>query len=351
MEYVAIKAEIKKGRLRPVYLLHGDETYLARQTEKEIIEAVLAPEERETSLTVLENNPDPAYLVGLIETTPFFGGKNVIVLRDSSLLKAKRSSAEEGDGEDKQDKDGGAGRLQEIINHMPEYSIVIFSLSGKADKRKKLYKAIEQSGAVIEFSSPKAKEAKILILEKLEQLNKRMVPEALEYYLGVLSMMPKISVAMIYSELDKIALYTGDNPVIGYRALTEIMAAVPEVNVFEMTEALSLKQIRPALELLHSQLAAGEHPVKLLGLLAFHVRRLWQIKEITDSGGNARDIADTLKIHSFIAERLFRQSKSFGTDQLKQALLQLAAADRALKSGRANSSILEKIMIDLCSHR
>lgn len=350
MENSAIIAEIKKGQIRPVYLLHGDEPYLARQTEKTIIEAVLAPEERETGLTILENNPDPAFLVGLIETLPFFGGKNVIVLREASLLKSKRNS-EDGDSEDKPDKEGGAARLLEIISHMPDYSIVVFSVSGKADKRKKLYKAIEQSGAVIEFNSPKAKEAKLLVMEKLEQLHKRMAPDALEYYLGVLSMMPKISVAMIYSEIDKIALFTGTNSTINYRDLQEIMAAVPEVNVFEMTEALSRKEIKPALELLHSQVAAGEHPVKILGLLAFHVRRLWQIKEITEAGGNARDISDTLKIHSFIADRLFRQSRSFSIEQLKQALIQLASADRALKSGRANSSILEKIMIDLCTYK
>lgn len=350
MEHTAVINDIKKGRIRPVYLLHGDEMFLARQMEKTIIEAVLSPDEKETSLTVLENNPDPAYLVGLIETAPFFGSKNVIVLRESTLLKSKRST-EEGEGEEKADRDSGALRLMEIINHMPDYSLIIFSIAGKADKRKKLYKVIEQAGTVMEFSSPKAKDAKILVLEKLEQLSKRMAPDALEYYLGVLSMLPKISVAMIYSELDKIALYTGANGVITNNDLREIMAAVPEVNVFEMTEALSRKEIKPALELLHSQLAAGEHPVKILGLLAFHVRRLWQIKEIVEAGGNARDVSDTLKIHSFIAERLFRQTKSFGTDQLTQALLHLAAADRALKSGRASSSILEKIMIDLCNYK
>lgn len=348
MEYANVLTEIKKGRIRPVYLLHGDETYLARQVEKTIIDAVLAPDERDTGLAVLEHDPASSYLVGLIETAPFFGGKNVIIVRECSLLKAKKGSAESAGEEEKSNNDSGDSRLIEIIGNMPEYSLVIFTVDGKADKRKKLYKAVEQNGAAIETASPKAKDARIWVTEKLGQLNKRMAPDAMEYYLEVLSMMPKISVALIHNELDKIALYTGSANTIQLKDLHEIMAAIPEVNVFEMTEALSRRDIKPALELLNAQLSAGEHPVKILGLLAFQVRRLWQIKELADAGKNVKDIAEVLKIHSFIAERLFRQSKSFRTDRLKQAMLELAWADRALKSGRANSSILEKIMIELC---
>ena len=346
MEYTAILNQIKKGHLRPVYLLHGEEAYLISQLERAVAETALPPDEREAGLVVLENDPNPDFIAELIETAPFFGAKNVIVIRDSSLLKAKRG-AEEGEAEEKKDK-GVLSRLLDLINRMPDFSVVVFSVSGKADKRKKLYKAIEQAGAVVELSSPKAKDARIWITDKLTQLDKKMAADAMDYYLGVLSMMPKISVAMIHNELEKISLFAGSRSTITRRDLDEIMASVPEVNVFEMTEALSRKDIRTALGLLQSQLSCGEHPIKILGLLAFHVRRLWQIKDMADAGKDARDAAEALKIHSFIAERLFRQSKSFSSEQLKHTMLELANADKALKSGRANGSVLEKIMIELC---
>lgn len=348
MEYAALVRELKNGNIRPAYLFHGEEDFQIRQLERLVVETVLSPEERETNLTMLDQQVDPLYLVSLIETAPFFGGRNVLLVRDFGLLKAGRAQEGEETGERADKKDGGVSRLTEILKTMPEYSLVVFSVSGKADKRKKFFKAIEQTGAVVECGAPKIKDARILLQDKLAQLNKRMTPEAQEYYLGVLSMMPKISVAVMESELDKIALYTGNRPVIEYSDIREIMAAAVEINVFEMTEALGRKDIKPALELLHTQLAAGEHPVKILGLLAFHIRRLWQIREISDNGGNAKEVADILKLHPFIAERLFRQTRNFSPERLKQALLQLAAADRALKSGRAGSSSLEQIMIELC---
>ncbi|MCX7780698.1 MAG: DNA polymerase III subunit delta [Negativicutes bacterium] len=349
MEYSDIINEIKKGRIRPVYLLHGEETYLMRKLERAIIDAVLTPEERETGLFILENDPDPSYLTSLIETAPFFGGRNVVVLRETALFKARKGTSEAETGDSQEKEDDGTNRLLGIIARIPDYSLVIFSVSGKADKRRKLYKIIEQQGAVVEISPPKAKDARQWVVEKLEELGKRMNPDAMEQFLGLLSMMPKISVSIIHNELEKVALYVGANKTIARDDLAAVMASAPEVNIFEMTEALSRKEIKPAIELLQSQLSAGEYPVKLLGLLAFHIRRLWQVKELATGGMNAKDIADALKIHSFIAERLLRQSRGFSADKLKQALLQLAGADRGLKSGRASSITLEKIMIDLCS--
>jgi DNA polymerase-3 subunit delta len=346
MDYIKIISELKSGRIRPVYLLYGEETYLTRQIEKILVEMVLNPDERETCLTVLENDPSPAYLAGLIETAPFFGGRNVIIIRETSLFKPRKGAAESADNN--QDKDGSKDQLISMMQNIPDYSLVIFTTAGKTDKRRKLYKVIEQQGAVVELSPPKAKEARMWVTEKLEALSKKMAPDAMEYFLGILSMTPKISIGMIHHELDKIAVYVGVNRTITLRDLTDIMASLPEVNIFEMTEALSRKDIKIALQLLRTQLSAGEPPIKIVGLLAFHVRRIWQVKELANTGKGSKDIGDALTIHSFIAERMLRQSRNFSVKQLKEAILQLAAADRALKNGRASSSLLEKIIIELC---
>lgn len=341
MEYTAILAEIKKGHIRPVYLLYGEEPYLIKQVEKSLVDAVLTPEEQASSLTVLESDPSPGELVSLIESTPFFGGKNVIIVRDSSQMKGKK-----GGDESERETDG---RLLRILENMPDYSLVVFTFYGKADKRRKLYKVIEKQGLAAELNPPKGKDIRQWVLNKLEALDKRMKPDALEYFLALLSMMPKVSIGLIYNELEKLALYIGDSHLIDKQQLTECMAMVPEVNVFEMTEALSRKEITPALRLLGAQLAAGEHPLKILGLLTFHVRRLWQVRDLAQQGYDAKAVAESLKMHPFIAERVLRQSKSFSRQQLKEAILQLATADRYFKSGRAGSALLEKIMIDLCA--
>ena len=77
---------------------------------------------------------DTDSLVGLIETTPFFASKNVLLLQDTSLFKENK---EDGDNK-KPGKDKKMERLLATLADMPEFSYVIFVQNGKADKGRKL---------------------------------------------------------------------------------------------------------------------------------------------------------------------------------------------------------------------
>ena len=92
MDYTQIMKEIKDGRIRPVYLLSGEEVFLARRVEKALIEAVLPAEERDMGLALFDRDPSAAELATLIETVPFMGGKNVIVIRGTQLFRSGRKA-------------------------------------------------------------------------------------------------------------------------------------------------------------------------------------------------------------------------------------------------------------------
>jgi DNA polymerase-3 subunit delta len=271
MDYSQALTEIKKGLVRPVYLLHGEETFLARRLEKAIVEAVLPDEDRDMSLTVLERDPQPAALVGIIETVPFLGGKNVIILRGTGFFRAgKKDGEDEADSQDKADD-----RLLKLMADMPEYSHVVFSAGEKADKRRKLFKAVEQYGAVVDLSPLKPKDVRPWITAKLTELGRKMAPDAMEQLLAAVSMMPQVSLGFLSGELDKTALYAAGQT-ITRRDVMAVMAAVPEVSVFTMIEAVSLKQTARALKLLDEQLSGGESALRLLALLARQVSMLWR---------------------------------------------------------------------------
>ncbi len=115
-----------------------------------------------------------------------------------------------------------------------------------------------------------------------------------------------------------------------------------------MIDAVSQKQIGKALQLIGEQIKSGEHPLKLVALLARQVRLMWQAKELAKDGYGAREIAEKLGLVPFIGEKMLKQSKNFTPEVLKQASLALATADYDLKSGRANKSALEEIIIAMC---
>ena len=344
MSYVEVLEDIKKGLIKRIYLLHGEETYFIRQIEQAIIKATLAPDEMDMNLTILDRDPSANELMSLVDTVPFMGGKNVIIVRGTGMFRAKKT----GSGEESESTDKADERLLQMVATIPDYAHVILSTTDKVDKRRKLFKMVEKHGATVEVSHLKAKDVRGWLMIKLGELNKRMASDAMEYFLGIVSIMSKVSLGFLHNELEKIALFTAQKTLITQRDLVEIMSAIPEISVFAMIEAVSQKQVSKALQLIREQLQAGEHPLKLISLLARQVRMMWQAKEMAERGLGSREIAEKLGLVPFIGEKMLKQSKNFTTATLKQTTVALAKADHDLKSGGATAMVLEEIIIGMC---
>lgn len=345
MDYKQVVAAIKQNKIASLYLLYGEETYFLHKIEQVLINAVIPPEDRDMNLIIFEADPPKEELINAIETIPFLGDKNLIIVHNTTLFSAGRKTTTE----DTQDKtDAVTERLIALFSNMPAYSYVVFITPDKADKRRKIFKALDKNGIVFEAAPLKSKDLRTWLPEQLAALKIRMAPDAQEHLLAVVSMMPQVSLDFINNELEKISLYTQGRGLVTQQDLHQTLSAVPEVSVFAMVEALSQKQTQTALELLREQIAAGEHPIRILALLARQVRQLWQTKELIFNGYGSREVADYFKIPAFIGEKLVKQSRSFSENNLKTALLSLAGADRDLKSSRTGPVVLEKIIIELC---
>ncbi|HMM20177.1 MAG TPA: DNA polymerase III subunit delta [Selenomonadales bacterium] len=344
MEFSQAFDEIKKGHIRPAYLLHGEETYFARRLEHALMDAVVPPDERAMSLAVCDRDPAVAELVNMIETVPFMGGKNLIIIRGSQLFKPARKAS--GDAAEKEG-DSGDERLLNLLAAMPDYTHLVFSTTDSVDKRRKLYKAMEKNGAVVELAPLKARDVRPWVAARLGELGKKLAPEAMEHFLAAVSLMPQVSLGLLAGELDKAALYS-KSPVISRGDLEAVMSSLPEVSVFAMIDAISQKQVGKALKLLQDELAAGENALKLLALLVRQVRMLWQGKELAARGLGARDIAERLGVPPFVGEKLVRQAQGFTAAKLEKAMVALAAADQDLKMGRTDPFALERIIIEMC---
>ena len=57
----------------------------------------------------------------------------------------------------------------------------------------------------------------------------------------------------------------------------ELVGEIKMENAFALTEALKEKKAEKALRLLKNQLDHGEDPIKVLGLIAWQYRTLWEV--------------------------------------------------------------------------
>ena len=232
---------------------------------------------------------------------------------------------------------------------MPPYSYLIFVAPYKADKRRKLYKALAKEGLVLESEPLRAWNIQDWLQGKLQAIHKQMDRDAYAYFAGAVSMMQQISLSYLDKEFDKLALFS-KAPRITKAELIAVFSGLPEVSVFALLDAISARDSKKALMLLRRQLADGTYFTVLLALLTRHVRQLWQAKVLMAKGVRGRALAKPLELNPFIAEKLGRAAAGFKEPVLKRAMLLLIDADYLLKTGQAGNELLEEAVITLCKN-
>lgn len=348
MKYGQFLAALRQSGAKHVYLLAGEEPYYIRKSEQALLRT-LVPEESERAETVrsFDGDPAPDDLIGLIDTIPFFADKTVLVVRGTKLFNEKKSTTEKETKARGKKKTDPAERLLEKLTNMPDTSYVIFETTGKADKRRKLYKAVEKAGVVLEAERERTWTVDEWLRGKLAEIHRELDREALAYFMNAVSMMNPIELEFLDEELNKLALST-DSRRFSKKEIARVFASVPEVSGFAMLDAISARDTKKALLLLERQMADGTYPPLLLASLSRHVRQLWQAKDLMAHGVRGRALGQPLDLNPFIAEKLGNAAKTFDAAVLRKVFLDLCDADYKLKTGQSGAELLEAAVIELC---
>jgi DNA polymerase-3 subunit delta len=159
------------------------------------------------------------------------------------------------------------------------------------------------------------------------------------------------------SEVDKIATWAAGEPV-GVREIEQLAAGCAEIPGYDLTDAWGRRDLPGALAACQTLLERSGDPVsrtvpQLIGLLVGHVTRVRDCQLLADEGLSAREAASRLKRHPFYVEKLYAQSRNYGTDELREAVVRLASLDHAVKGGSrlAVDLELERALIDITRPR
>ena len=125
-----------------------------------------------------------------------------------------------------------------------------------------------------------------------------------------------------------------------------------------MTDAWGRRDVAGVLEASERLLARAAGPARdslprIVGLMTSHVSRVAECQSLAAEGLSAREAAERLKKNRFYVEKLFEQAANFTPDELRDAIVRLAALDLALKGGSRLAGELEfsRALIDLTRPR
>lgn len=302
---------LKTGRLQPLYLLVGCESYLRDAAARNLTDAALSGtllrEFNESSFSLLT---DPALAaIAAAEQLPMMSERRVIKIRDFAKL---RETDEE--------------IIIRYLNRPADSTVMVF-VADDLDKRKKLTKALLTSCAVVEFPAVKDAEAKVWARARLKEL-KTMIDERV---LSEVIRLVGTNLQTLSSELDKLAAAALETRQITMELVDQLISHSRELSNFELGDQLVAGDRRRALETLHRLLDDEVQPVMLLGLIASNYHRLALAKELLNRG--ARDEVYRL-VYGPPAKRdaFMNTLQRSEATKIARGIQLIAAADLAIKS-------------------
>lgn len=317
-----INEQIKSGKFKKAYLLYGEEAYLKKQYKEKLTKAILPDGDTVNYAYYEGKGTEPAGLIDLAETMPFFAERRLIVVENSGFFK---SSVPE---------------LADYIRQMPDTACFLF-VEEEVDKRGKMFKAVKETGYAAELKRQDEKTLLLWIGRQVKSEQKQIKESTARYLLERVG----TDMENLEKELEKLFGYTLGKTEIAVSDIDAICSVQVENKIFKMIDAAAAKKQKEMLDYYYDLLALKEPPLKILSLLSRQFRLLLETKGLIKEGCDRSQVAKVTKQPPFAAEKCIRQCREFSSAQLKGILEEAVELEEMAKTGRIDQQISVELFI------
>ncbi|MEW6536342.1 MAG: DNA polymerase III subunit delta [Candidatus Auribacterota bacterium] len=309
--------------IKPIYVISSPEQFFIDKQINDIKESLVKLVSSEDAVefeSIDAQQSTPEDIINLANTYPFLAEKRCLTVKHFDATFAIKP--------DKAQK--AACDLYESYFDEPADFTVLILIADKLDKRMKLVKSASSRGLLLEFSPPSERDMPGIIKQEVHrQFNKSIDKRAVM----LLSELVGTNLDTLQKELEKLDLYTDNETNITDHHVAKMVGNSALVDNFKMTDYLASKNAPEALNLLLQLLNKHqEPPERLLGLLKWQFKRLYNAKKDMESGIPFSTVCTKHKIFSFHKDKFREQINNFSLQQLQQIYYMLYLTDRQLKS-------------------
>lgn len=328
---------LERSEIAPIYALVSAEPLLVSRALSAIRAAVLDEATAAWNHDVFDGRgASGAQIRAAADTLPMMGDRRLVEVRGAQQMAAAELAA----------------LLDYVASPNPRSTLVLTAT--KADKRIKLWAALSKAGYLHELSAPRA--IGRWLEAEARSAGIAIDPGARRRLVDVVGKdVSRLSVA-----LEMLSLYAGGEP-ISSEHIDDLIAHTRESTVFELTDAIAAGNQPRALEIIASLTDQRQSTLGVVMMLARHIRQLARARLLMAGGASSRELARTLKVPPFVADKISDQARRHSLRGLFRAVVRLSAADRALKGqemkmrtlgkGLAERVLLEELTRELIDMR
>lgn len=320
-------------KLKPVYLLAGEETFSHQEAVQIIAGIVNAGPLNTETFTIPDDSLDA--VLNALQTVPFLAESRLIIVRDAHKLRAP-------------DVESLVAALEKPI---PSACLILLWASPlkREAKGNLLAAAVGKIGVVAECWPFFERDLPGWIVERFKRGKTKISPEAIR----ILIQEAGTSLQDLANEIEKLMLYAGPAQEITPEIVEHVSGHTRVANLNQLAEAVELRNGAGALKIIEELLAEGEEGLRIVATIHRVVRRCAAAKSLREEEGKSDDdIRYALRLHPFFDRSFFARLDRHSLGELERGLRKIVQADFELKSSsRPDSMVLEELSLSLFQTR
>jgi DNA polymerase-3 subunit delta len=343
------------GRLKPGYVLAGDELFLQDRCRTALLDAFAPPDLRDFCLSDLDLAGSSIFeVLDRAQTPSLMAPFQVVFVRNVRQLYTRGAK-----------KDEFAALNRYFSSPNPQALLVFMAdfLRIPSDIRRmemddknrfdRINETLGEHCGMVELARVNEEDAMRWVVSTAQEANTRVDPDAARELIDALG----ADMLCIKSELEKLLLYTLGRGRITLGDVETMVLAAKQRSLYELTDAISSRNRARALALLQGLLnssdGAEDSAIGHLYMLARTFRQMLVIleKNVRDQRAIWQALWQGFRIPPFAADDLIQQARRYKSRrELTRALRLIARADLELRSSPPDKRlVLERLIYDLAS--
>lgn len=348
------ESEISARKLRPAYVLIGDETFFRRRCREAILQHLVPADMRDFSLYEFDlGETDIHEILDRARTPSLMAPFQVFFIRGVKALYGRGSHTDAFEAMEQYTNSPNPDALLVFIaDHISIPADARRMEMQDRDRYERIRETLGQCCGIVELARVEESEAVRWVLRSAEERAVSLDQDAARELVDALGG----DLMMIANELEKLTLYVGEKKRITLGDVETLVLAAKQRSLYELTDAISSKNRAAALEVLDAILSSGDGEEAAIGhlyMLARTFRQMLVILEhnVRDSRALWQALWQGFRVPPFAADDVVRQARRYKSRrELTRALRLIARADLALRSNPVSKRmVLEQLVIELTS--
>ena len=325
-----LKDDIKQDTPARLYFFYGEETFLLHHYLKQLQKVIIDPLTESFNFHKLtEETFDLHTFADSMENLPMMAERTMVIVDEIDIFKLNESDRE---------------RIAEVLSDIPDYCTVVFTYETttfKPDKRlKKLWDVVDKNGVLVDFQKQNQRDLVSWISRHFAANGKRIANDLCVYLIDITGG----TMTALSGEISKICAYSGADE-IHKTDIDAVVEPVLDAVVFQMTDQLGQGNCGAALQKLQQLLKMQEEPVRILGAIGMHFRRLSTARILLDNGKTAADLMKLAGMADYPARKTMSAASRFSARFYEKAATLVLESDVAMKTSLDEAERLLEVLI------